>query len=104
MLVNYNKGEFNQAQYGPYPAKNTSARVTDENAPVEILVPGSTVLNSPNRIGPETWEGWVQERGTYFLTDTDPRYEHLVRITDPFPNNPGPKLGALVRASYGKGE
>jgi LmbE family N-acetylglucosaminyl deacetylase len=104
VLVNYNKGEFNQAQYGPYPAKNSSARVTDENAPVEILVPDSPVFNRPNKIGPETWAGWVQERGTYFLTDTDGRYEHLVRITDPFPFNPQPKTGALVRAAYGKGQ
>jgi LmbE family N-acetylglucosaminyl deacetylase len=104
VLVNYNKGEFNQAQYGPYPAKNSSARVTDENAPVEILVPDSPVFNRPNPIGPETWAGWVQERGTYFLTDTDPRYENLVRITDPFPFNPQPKTGALVRAAYGKGQ
>lgn len=104
VLVNYNKGEFNEAQYGPYPARNTSARITDENAPVEMLVPDSPVFNRPNKLGPEAWAGWVQERGTYFLTDTDPRYEHLVRMTDPFPNNPQPKNGALVRASYGKGQ
>jgi LmbE family N-acetylglucosaminyl deacetylase len=104
VLVNYNKGEFNQAQYGPYPAKNSSDRITDELAPVEVLVPGSPVFNRPNRLGPETWANWVQERGTYFLTEKDPRYEDLVRMTDPFPYNPKPKTGALVRAQYGKGQ
>ena len=104
VLVNYNKGEFNQGQYGPYPAKNSSARVTDENAPVDVLVTDSPVFSRPNTIGPETWAGWVQERGTYFLSDTDPRYTHLVRITDPFPFNPQPKSGALVHAAYGKGQ
>jgi LmbE family N-acetylglucosaminyl deacetylase len=103
VLVNYNKFEFNEAQYGPYPAKNTSARVTDANAPITVLVPDHPVFTTPNRLGPATWAGWVQERGTYFLSDTDPRYVHLLEATDPFPNNPGAKRGGLVYASYGKG-
>ena len=32
LLVNYNKQEFNQAQYGPYPVKVGQDRVTDETA------------------------------------------------------------------------
>jgi LmbE family N-acetylglucosaminyl deacetylase len=103
VLVNYNKFEFNEAQYGPFPAKNTSARVTDENAPIEVLVPDHPVFRAPNRLGPATWDGWVQERGTYFLSDTDPRYVHLVQAADPFPYNAGAKRGALVYASHGKG-
>jgi hypothetical protein len=103
VLVNYNKQEFNQAQYGPFPAKNGTERVTDENAPIDVLVPGHPVFNVPNRIGPEAWAGWVQERGTYFLADHDPRYVDLVRSTDPFPLNAGPKTGALVEARYGRG-
>jgi LmbE family N-acetylglucosaminyl deacetylase len=103
LLVNYNKQEFNQAQYGPYPAKNGQDRVTDENAPVEVLLPKDPIFNVPNRIGPEAWAGWVQERGTYFLAERDPRYIDLVRMTDPFPLNPGAKTGALVEAQYGKG-
>ena len=35
----HNKFEFNQAQYGPFPGKVTSRRVTDENSPVKVLVP-----------------------------------------------------------------
>ena len=31
-------------------------------------------------IGPETWAGWVQERGLYFLGERDPRYVDLVRL------------------------
>ena len=103
LLVNYNKQEFNQAQYGPYPVKNGQDRVTDENAPIEVLAPNNPVFNEPNRIGPETWEGWVQERGTYFLAARDPKYVDLVRTADPFPLNPGQKTGALVEAQYGKG-
>jgi hypothetical protein len=103
VLVNYNKQEFNQAQYGPYPIKNGTDRITDENAPIDVLVPGSPVFNVPNRIGPDAWAGWVQERGTYFIAERDPRYVDLVRSTDPFPLNAGPKTGALVEAEYGKG-
>jgi hypothetical protein len=33
VVINYNKFEFNQAQYGPFPGKVTSRRVTDENSP-----------------------------------------------------------------------
>jgi LmbE family N-acetylglucosaminyl deacetylase len=103
VLVNYNKQEFNQAQYGPYPAKIGTDRVTDENAPIEVLVPEHPVFNTPNRMGREDWGGWVQERGTYFLAERDPRYVDLIRSTDPFPLNAAPKTGALVEARYGKG-
>ncbi len=103
LLVNYNKQEFNQAQYGPYPAKVGQNRVTDETAPVDVLVPNDPVFNVPNKIGADAWKGWVQERGTYFLAERDSRYVDLIRLTDPFPLNPGPKTGALVEAKYGKG-
>ena len=103
LIVQYNKFEFNQAQYGPYPAKVSSNRVTDENAPVQVLQPGDPIFNTPNKIGPAAWQGWVQERGLYFLGDKDPRYVDLIQMEDPFPYNAGNKRGALVEASYGKG-
>jgi LmbE family N-acetylglucosaminyl deacetylase len=103
VIVQYNKFEFNQAQYGPFPAKVSANRITDENAPVEILVPDHPLFNTPNRIGPDAWRGWVQERGLYFLGDRDPRYVDLIRSTDPFEFNPGAKSGALVEASVGRG-
>jgi LmbE family N-acetylglucosaminyl deacetylase len=103
VLVQYNKFEFNEAQYGPFPAKVSANRVTDENAPVEILVPEHPVFSRPNRLGPDTWKGWVQERGLYFFGDRDPRYVDLVQLEDPFPFNAGPKTGALVEARVGKG-
>jgi LmbE family N-acetylglucosaminyl deacetylase len=103
VLVQYNKFEFNDAQYGPYPAKVSAGRITDENAPVEVLVPSHPVFNRPNRIDASAWSGWVQERGLYFLGERDPRYVDLVRMTDPFPLNPGAKTGALVEAKVGQG-
>jgi LmbE family N-acetylglucosaminyl deacetylase len=103
MLVQYNKFEFNEAQYGPFPAKVSSNRVTDEQAPVEHHIPGHPVFTFPNRIGPAAWQGWVQERGLYFLGERDARYVDLLRLADTFPYNEGPKSGALVEARYGKG-
>ncbi len=104
LIVQYNKFEFNDAQYGPYPAKVSNDRVTDEHAPVKVLNEKSPILNAPNRINDETWQGWVQERGLYFLDkDHDSRYKDLLEMADSFEYNPGPKTGALVEAQYGKG-
>jgi hypothetical protein len=44
----------------------------------------------------------VQERGLNFLGDKDSRYRDLVQLTDPFPNNPGDKRGALVEGRTGR--
>ena len=40
VIVQYNKMEFNQAEYGPYPAKVSGNRVSDETVPVKMLAPG----------------------------------------------------------------
>jgi LmbE family N-acetylglucosaminyl deacetylase len=103
VIVQYNKMEFNQADYGPYPAKVSGNRVADELVPVKILVPADPVFTFPNRIGPPAWAGWVQERGLYFLGEKDPKYVDLVSMTDSFKDNPGEKLGAMVEAKYGQG-
>ena len=103
LIVQYNKFEFNQAQYGPYPAKVSSERVTDEYAPVRQLDRDSPLFYTPNRIDDATWKNWVQERGLYFLGDRDPRYKDLVALDEPFAYNKGEKRGALVETQYGKG-
>jgi hypothetical protein len=101
--VQYNKFEFNEAQYGPYPAQVSNDRVTDEFAPVTVLQATNPVFTTPNRITEATWAGWVQERGLYFLGERDSRYRDWVEMSDPFPYNSGPKRGALVQATLGKG-
>jgi LmbE family N-acetylglucosaminyl deacetylase len=103
LVVQYNKFEFNEAQYGPYPAKVSASRVTDESAPVRLLDPHDPVFTTPNEIGDAAWKNWVQERGLYFLGEKDSRYRDLIELQDPFPNNPGPKRGGLVETTYGKG-
>jgi LmbE family N-acetylglucosaminyl deacetylase len=105
VIVNYNKFEFNETLYGPYPARVSSTRVTDENAPVHVLQPEHPVFNTPNKLSDADWQHWVQERGLYFL-DTerrDPQYVDLISFDEPFPYNKGTKLGGLVEAKVDGG-
>jgi LmbE family N-acetylglucosaminyl deacetylase len=116
LVVQYNRAAFNRAApeapvtgpdspspYAPYPASVTSERISDEAAPLRLLVPGHALLGTPNRIGDGDWAGWVQERGIQFLASRDPRYSELLAATDPFPYNAGEKRGILVEARVGKG-
>lgn len=103
VIVQYNKMEFNQAEYGPYPAKVSGNRVSDENVPVKVLTPNDPVFNYPNKIGASTWAGWVQERGLYFLGEKDARYVDLISMVDSFKDNPGVKLGSFVEGKVGSG-
>jgi hypothetical protein len=103
VIVQYQRGEFNDAPYAPYPAKTGSSRMTDENAPLDVLQPANPIFTTPNRITAADWAGWVQERGTYFLGEKDSRYTDLLSGSDPFPFNAGVKTGILVEAPVGKG-
>jgi hypothetical protein len=101
-VVQYNQsvGAFNAGSYTPYPAKETNQRVTVEQAPVEILDPQSPVLNYPNKITPHDFDGWVQERGLYFMGEWDDHFHPLLSSHDP--GDP-PLKGGLLLAQYGKG-
>jgi len=104
MIVQYNKFEFNDAQYGPYPANVSSNRITNENAPARVVESSSPLLTRPNEINETTWQNWVQERGLYFLApDKDPHYKDVLEFDDDFTYNKGARSGALVETTYGKG-
>jgi hypothetical protein len=105
VIVNYNKFEFNDAQYGPYPGRVGRERVTDENAELRVLAPQHPVFTTPNAIGRPDWMGWVQERGLYFFdaAGRDPQYHDLLEFEEPFEYNQGAKRGALVEAKVGSG-
>ena len=104
LLVQYNKLEFNAAQWGPYPKKVSRNRITVEETPIEILAPEHPVFNLPNELTENDWDGWVQERGLYFLEEEgDPHYRELLAAEDPWEYNAGVKTGMLVEAEYGKG-
>ena len=123
LVIQYNKFEFNQlaapslgeggfpsgrpretdSPFAPYPAAVTTNRITVEETPLKVLVPTHALLTTPNAIGAADWDGWVQERGLYFLNAKDARYVDLLAATDPWPNNPGEKKGMLTTATVGKG-
>ena len=106
VIVQYNRPDrrgFNDAQYGPYPARVTLNRVTDENGDIQLLERDDPAFHYPNEIGLEAWKNWVQERGTYFLETRDPHFVDLLQVFEPLENNKGWKKGALVEAAVGKG-
>ena len=105
LITQYNRSNEvpNQMQIGPYPfdlTGNNTYRITNENAPVKILDPANSVFNVPNKITDRDFDGWVQERGTYFLSKWDPQYKPLIESEDP---GEKPLQGGLVMAKYGKG-
>ncbi|MDE2880452.1 MAG: PIG-L family deacetylase [Acidobacteriota bacterium] len=104
LLVQYNKFEFNAGPWGPYPISVGRGRITDEDAPMRVLIPDHPAFTGPNRIGDSDWAGWVQERGLYFLAPGgDPAYRDLLASEDPFEYNAGEKRGILVEARHGEG-
>lgn len=103
VIVQYNKFEYPRGNFASYPVSmgNRSApRVTDENSPFVFLDPDSPVFNSPNRITSADFEGWVQERGLYFLSEWDERFTPLLELTDP---GEEPTHGSLLVAPVGEG-
>jgi LmbE family N-acetylglucosaminyl deacetylase len=101
LIVQYNKEEFERGNFAPYPVKmQRGVRVTDENAPITVLSPDHQLFNYPNKITEKDWQGWVQERGLYFLNEWDPRYTALLAAPDE--NGTLLKGGHLI-AQYGKG-
>jgi LmbE family N-acetylglucosaminyl deacetylase len=87
--------------FGPYPMiVSDSDRITVEDSPVKILDPSSPIFNQPNKIVEADFQGWVQERGLYFMSSWDPHYKALLSGHDP---GESPKDGGMLIAQYGKG-
>ncbi len=109
LLVQYNVMEdrrFNPRvepgleRMGPYPFKIGRDRVTVEEAPMEFVSMKGPLLRAPNIITAKDFEGWVQERGLYFASEWDPRYETVLATHDP---NEKSLSGGTLFTRYGKG-
>ncbi len=102
LVVQYqaDTGNFNGGHFTPYPATLGRGRVSVEEAPVEVLVPQDRLFHSPNEITERDFDGWVQERGLYFMETWDDNYTALLASHDP---GEGSLKGGLLRAKYGKG-
>lgn len=102
LVVQYGQAEMQRPGIMPYPITLAprAARVTDENAPVTITDPGSPLLNAPNKITQDDFNGWVQERSTYMPSTFDPRYRTMLAMNDP---GEQPNRAAILAAPYGRG-
>jgi len=102
LIVQYNQSTnlFNDGHYTPYAATAANVRVSVEEQPVEVLAPDEQVFNWPNKITKKDFDGWVQERGLYFMSKWDPQFKPLLACNDP---GEPPQQGGLLLAHYGKG-
>jgi LmbE family N-acetylglucosaminyl deacetylase len=92
--------KMDMEEIAPYPLKISRDRVTVEEAEVRMLAPDHPVLNWPNKITEEDFQGWVQERGLYFPNEWDEQYTPILSSNDP---GEDPKDGGLLVAEYGEG-
>ncbi|MQA89956.1 MAG: hypothetical protein GEU90_06955 [Gemmatimonas sp.] len=101
-IVQYNQYQYTTPGLAPYPIEMARPhdRITDHTAEVTLLDPQHRVFTTPNRITDADFEGWIQERGLYFLNSWDDRYSPLMEMADP---GEDPKRGGLVIAEYGEG-
>jgi len=101
LVVQYNNSNgLVTKNIGPYPLNVVNKRVTDEDAKITVLDQQNPIMNYPNKITQDDFNGWVQERGLYFVGDTDPKYSPVLQMNDP---GEAPNNGALVVGNYGEG-
>lgn len=101
LIIQYNTSHrLKVDQVGPYPIKLSRKRITDETAKMKFLDAKHPLLNHPNKITKDDFEGWVQERGLYFPEEWDAAYTPILSGHDP---NEDPLEGGLLVANHGKG-
>lgn len=101
VVVQYNTtGGLKNPDFSPIPLQLSRDRVTDENSPVKFLNSEHPVLNYPNRITQNDFEGWVQERGLYFPNRWDATFTPILGLQDP--GEPETQ-GSLLIGKYGNG-
>jgi hypothetical protein len=65
-----------------------------------ILKPDHALFQWPNRITEKDFDGWVEERGSKWMREWDPRYEALLETRD---EGQEPQPGGLLYARHGQG-
>lgn len=102
LIVLYNTQEMVPNRYAPYPATLTgrAEEVSEEDSPVEILASDHPVFAWPNRITNADFDGWVEQRGSKFWSDWDPKYTALISTKD---RGQAPQRGGWLTVRHGKG-
>ncbi len=101
LVVQYNNNfDLFVENLAPYPLKLSRTRVTEEQAEVRLLLPDHPALSRPNAITKADFDGWVQERGLYFVGEWDGAFAAPLSMND---TGEKPADGSLLIAPYGKG-
>ena len=102
LIVQYQTPEFDAAPFGPYPYTmgRRPEEVSEEDAQVTILMPDNPIFHHPNPITAADFDGWVEERGSKFLTEWDANYQALLTCND---REQEPQHGGFLTAKYGQG-
>ena len=101
MIVQYQTPEFDN-NFGPYPYKmgRFPEEVSEEDSKVAILAPNHEVFNRPNKITPQDFDGWVEQRGSKFWASWDERYTPLLECHDTGQER---QEGGMLITEYGQG-
>jgi hypothetical protein len=103
LIVQYNtagRNGLDMDNLAPYPLSISRDRVTDETSNVSILAKKHALVNYPNKITQNDFNGWVQERGLYFPDQWSKEFTPILSMND----EGEPALsGSLLVAPYGKG-
>lgn len=102
LVVQYQQYQYVDGGFAPagLAIDRPHGRASDESSPVRLLVPEHPVFHRPNRIGPDDWRGWVQERGLYFAADWETPLVPLLALRDPGEEE---QQGSLLVATLGEG-
>ena len=102
LIVQYQTPEFDAAPFGPYPYTmgRRPEEVSEEDAHVSILMPDNPIFQYPHQITEADFDGWVEERGSKFLTEWDANYQALLTCND---REQEPQHGGLLYTKYGEG-
>ena len=101
MVVQYNTTRGLKTQnLAPYSIHVSRDHVTDEFSKVNFLAEKHPVLNSPNQITHNDFDGWVQERGLYFPDEWSEEFTPILGMKD---KGEEELKGSLLIAEYGKG-
>ncbi|MGE5750312.1 MAG: PIG-L family deacetylase, partial [Gemmatimonas sp.] len=96
LMAQYGQYEMTQPGTMPYAVtlSRPADRVTEENAPINIIDASSPALHRPNNITDADFTGWVQERALYMPRTFDERYHPVVSLNDP--GEPANKGGIMI--------
>ncbi len=101
LIVQYNTSRRTKVdKVAPYHLKLSRDRVAEEDAKVSLLNVNHEILNAPNKISENDFDGWIQERGLYFPDEWGKEFTPLLSMHD---KGESSKKGSLLVAKYGKG-